>query len=269
MSVDRNSGETPDSEICMVKETVVSQPDTAAATRTWPGRFGLLVVIIVLIAVFVRNREVLSLDSLASQQDALRHTVIDRPVLVFGSAFLLYVVVTGLSLPGAAVMTLVYGWLFGFWQGVLLVSFASTTGATAAFLMSRFLLRDLIQNRFRDRLVTFNQALEREGAFYLFTLRLIPQVPFFLVNLVMGLTPVRTITFWWVSQLGMLPGTCIYVYAGASIGNLETLRDRGLSGILTWQLAVAFTLLGLFPLLIRRLMTIVTRQPPVNSSIQE
>ena len=253
----------------MVKETDVSQPDAAAETRTWPGRVGLLVVLIVLIAVFVRNREALSLDSLASQQDLLRHAVTDRPVLVFGSAFLLYVLVTGLSLPGAAVMTLVYGWLFGFWQGVLLVSFASTTGATAAFLMSRFLLRDLIQNRFRDRLITFNQALEREGAFYLFTLRLIPQIPFFLVNLVMGLTPVRTITFWWVSQLGMLPGTCIYVYAGASIGNLETLRDRGLSGILTWQLAVAFTLLGLFPLLIRRLMSIVTGRPTATSGVKE
>lgn len=253
----------------MVTETDLPQTKVAKPTRTWPGRAGLLGVIAVLIVVFIRNRDALSLDALASQQEALRHAAVDRPVVVFGMAFLLYVVVTGLSLPGAAVMTLVYGWLFGFWQGVVLVSLASTTGATAAFLISRFLLRDLIQNRFRDRLVTFNQALEREGAFYLFTLRLIPQVPFFLVNLLMGLTPVRTITFWWVSQLGMLPGTCIYVYAGASIGNLETLRDRGLSGILTWQLAVAFTLLGLFPLLIRRLMTIVTGRSTATSGVQE
>lgn len=253
----------------MLTETDVPQSSGSSAMRTWPGRVGLLVVIAVLIVVFIRNGDALSLDFLASQQEALRHAAVDRPIVVFGMAFLLYVVVTGLSLPGAAVMTLVYGWLFGFWQGFLLVSFASTTGATVAFLISRFLLRDLIQNRFGDRLVTFNQALEREGAFYLFTLRLIPQVPFFLVNLVMGLTPVRTITFWWVSQLGMLPGTCIYVYAGASIGNLETLRDRGLSGILTWQLAVAFTLLGLFPLLIRRLMIIVTGRSTATSGVQE
>ena len=245
----------------MASETDEPKPDHPATLRTWPGRVGLLTIIVVLIAMFIRNRDALSLDVLATQQEALRQAAIDRPAFVFGSAFLLYVVVTGLSLPGAAVMTLVYGWLFGFWQGVLLVSFASTAGATAAFLMSRFLLRDMIQNRFRDRLTTFNEALVREGAFYLFTLRLIPQVPFFLVNLVMGLTPVRTVTFWWVSQLGMLPGTCIYVYAGTSIGNLETLRDRGLSGILTWQMAIAFTLLGLFPLLIRRLMTFVTKRP--------
>ena len=250
----------------MASETDEPKPDHSTTPRTWPGRVGLLAIIVVLIAMFIRNRDALSLDVLASQQEALRQAAIDRPAFVLGSAFLLYFVVTGLSLPGAAVMTLVYGWLFGFWQGVLLVSFASTAGATAAFLMSRFLLRDMIQNRFRDRLTTFNEALVREGAFYLFTLRLIPQVPFFLVNLVMGLTPVRTVTFWWVSQLGMLPGTCIYVYAGTSIGNLETLRDRGLSGILTWQMAIAFTLLGLFPLLIRRLMTFVTKRPTGTSN---
>ena len=247
-----------------------ARPDDIAPAQTWPGRVVLLVIIVTLIAFFIVNREALSLDSLVSQQEALRRAVRERPVLVFGSAFALYVTVTGLSLPGAAVMTLVYGWLFGFWPAVLLISFASTIGATVAFLMSRFLLRAAIQNRFRDRLVTFNDALAREGAFYLFTLRLIPQVPFFLVNLVMGLTPIRARTFWWVSQLGMLPGTCVYVYAGASIGNLESLRDRGLSGILTWQLALAFTLLGLFPLLVRRLMTIVNgRRPAVIRDVQE
>lgn len=240
--------------------------DPAATTASsspqlpWKLRTVVIVVVLVLAIAFIQNREAVSLDSLIRHQDTLRQTSNDQPLLVLGSAFLLYVVVTGLSLPGAAVMTLVYGWLFDFWRAVVLVSFASTTGATIAFLLSRFLFRDSIQARFRDRLVAFNGALAREGAFYLFTLRLIPQIPFFLVNLVMGLTPIRTTTFWWVSQLGMLPGTCVYVYAGASIGSLDTLREKGVSGILTWQLALAFTLLGLFPWIVKRLMKAITHR---------
>ena len=227
----------------------------------WKQRIAVIIAMLVLATVLVRNRETISMDSLIRQQDALRHATTEQPLLVLGSAFVLYVVVTGLSLPGAALMTLVYGWLFDFWQAIVLVSFASTAGATIAFLLSRFLFRDAIQARFRDRLVAFNEALAREGAFYLFTLRLIPQIPFFLVNLVMGLTPIRTTTFWWVSQAGMLPGTCVYVYAGASIGGLDSLRARGLSGIVSWQLALAFALLGLFPWIVKRLMTFFTNQP--------
>ncbi|MBS0202222.1 MAG: TVP38/TMEM64 family protein [Planctomycetes bacterium] len=243
-----------------------SQVATPPAQFGWLRRIAVALVLGILLTLAIRNRDALSLDSLVRQQDALRTAVDERPLLVLGSAFLLYVAVTGLSLPGAALMTLVYGWLFGFWRGVVLISFASTAGATVAFLTSRFLFRDLIQARFRDRLAKFNAALAREGAFYLFTLRLVPQVPFFLVNLLMGLTPVRTSTFWWVSQLGMLPGTCLYVYAGASVGSLDALRDKGLSGILTWKLALAFTLLGVFPLLAKRLMSILTRRS-VNGSI--
>ena len=220
----------------------------------WLRRVMVLLAIGVVAAFFVRNHESLSLDSLIQQQDALQRVAVEQPALVLGSAFLLYVAVTGLSLPGAALMTLVYGWLFGFWRAVILVSFASTSGATLAFLLSRFLFREAIQSRFRDRLAAFNEALTREGAFYLFTLRLIPQVPFFLVNLIMGLTPLRTTTFWWISQLGMLPGTCVYVYAGASVGSLGSLRENGLTGILTWQVALAFTLLGVFPLIVKRLL---------------
>ncbi len=239
-----------------------SETESASTPRrsAWLRRVVVLLAVVIVAAVFVRSRDAISLDALVRQQAALRQAVVDQPLLVLGSAFLLYVVVTGLSLPGAALMSLVYGWLFGFWRALVLVSFASTLGATIAFLLSRFLLRDAIQTRFRDRLAAFNEALAREGAFYLFTLRLIPQVPFFLVNLVMGLTPVRTSTFWWVSQLGMLPGTCVYVYAGASVGSLESLRDNGLSGILTWQLALAFTLLGLFPLAVKKLMNVVARR---------
>ena len=224
-------------------------------TSRWLGRVALLVIVASLLYVFVRYREMLSLDSLIAQQSALQRAVIEKPTLVLGTAFVLYVVVTGLSLPGAALLSLVYGWLFGFGRGVVLVSFASTAGATVAFLMSRFLFRDAIRSRFGDRLTKFNEALAREGAFYLFTLRLIPQVPFFVVNLLMGLTPLRTTTFWWVSQLGMLPGTCVYVYAGASVSSLEILRDKGVSGLITWQLLLAFTLLGLFPLIVKKALS--------------
>ena len=238
-----------------------SEPPTESSSVTsplasrWYGHIALFVVVVSLIAVFVRYRESLSFDSLIVRQTALQRAVVEQPVLVLGSAFVLYVVVTGLSLPGAAVLSLAYGWLFGFWRGLVLVSFASTAGATIAFLMSRFLFRDAIRSRFGERLHAFNEALAREGAFYLFTLRLIPQVPFFIVNLLMGLTPLRTTTFWWVSQLGMLPGTCVYVYAGSSVSSLETLRDQGVSGLVTWQLLLAFALLGLFPLIVKRVMS--------------
>lgn len=232
-----------------------SSPSQPPFEPNWMVRVTLLVVVVSLIAMFVINREALSFDSLIARQAALQRAVVEQPSVVLGAAFAMYVLVTGLSLPGAAVLSLAYGWLFGFGRALVLVSFASTAGATVAFLMSRFLFRDAIRSRFGERLTTFNEALAREGAFYLFTLRLIPQVPFFVVNLLMGLTPLRTTTFWWVSQLGMLPGTCVYVYAGASVNSLERLRDEGVSGLVTWQLLLAFSLLGLFPLIVKRTMS--------------
>lgn len=250
----------------MPESIPAANQSTKPPRSAWPRRVAVLVVMAILVLIFVLNREALSIDSLILRQDALQRAANEQPLLVLGIAFLLYVVVTGLSLPGAALMTLVYGWLFGFWRAVLMVSFASTAGATIAFLLSRFLFRDVIQSRFGERLAAFNEALAREGAFYLFTLRLIPQVPFFLVNLVMGLTPIRTSTYWWVSQLGMLPGTCVYVYAGASVGSLEALRDKGLAGILTWQLALAFALLGLFPLIVKTTVRLLTRRPTVGNT---
>jgi uncharacterized membrane protein YdjX (TVP38/TMEM64 family) len=194
------------------------------------------------------------LQQLAQQESEFRQYQQDHPLLVYGVAFLIYIAVTGLSLPGAAAMTLILGWLFGLWRATILVSFASTLGATLAFLFSRYLLREAIQPRFGERLRKFNRALEREGAFYLFTLRLIPVVPFFVINLVMGLTLLNTRTFWWVSQLGMLPGTVVFVYAGSAVPSLQTLAERGVGGILTPQLFVAFALLGIFPLLARKIM---------------
>lgn len=198
--------------------------------------------------------DLITIEQLSLRESEFREYQKEQPFLVYGVAFLVYVSVTGLSLPGAAVLTLTCGWLFGLWGAVVLVSFASTAGATIAFLVSRYLLHDLIQDRFGERLATFNRSLEREGAFYLFLLRLIPAVPFFVVNVVMGLTPLKTRTFWWVSQLGMIPGTIVYVYAGASVPSLSKLAEEGARGILTPQLLFAFCLLGVIPLVIKKIV---------------
>lgn len=227
----------------------------------------LLVVVVIAIAagLFWQFGHLLSIDYLAEQETKLRAFQANSPYLVYGIAFVVYVTVTGLSLPGAAALTLVYGWYFGFLRTVVLVSFASTAGATLAFLMSRYLLRDAVQAKFGDRLTTFNEQLEREGGFYLFTLRLIPAVPFFVINLVMGLTPIKTRTYWWVSQLGMLPGTIVYVYAGSRVPNLTILAEQGAEAVFSpsqlAQLVVAFGLLGVFPLLVRKIMNRLTPSP--------
>ncbi|MGI9274805.1 MAG: FAD-dependent oxidoreductase [Endozoicomonas sp.] len=181
----------------------------------------------------------------------------DNPLLTGAVFFSVYVAVTSLSLPGAAILTLIGGAIFGLGTGFMIISFASTIGATLAFLISRTLLRDWVQNRFSSYLDTINSGVKRDGAFYLATLRLIPAVPFFVINLAMGLTPIRTWTFYWVSQLGMLPGTMVYVNAGAQLGQVEELS---LSGILTPGLIGSFVLLGIFPLLARQAMELIRRQ---------
>jgi uncharacterized membrane protein YdjX (TVP38/TMEM64 family) len=149
-------------------------------------------------------------------------------------------------------MTLAGGALVGLAWGLLLVSFASTMGATLAFLVARYLLKDTVQNRFGERLKAINQGVEREGGFYLFTLRLVPAFPFFLINLLMGLTPIRAWTFYWVSQVGMFAGTAVYVNAGTQLGQLDSL-----SGILTPSLLISFTLLGLFPLVAKKGLALI------------
>ena len=209
----------------------------------------------------------LNLEFLAEREALLRSFQSDHPWLVFGAAFFVYVVVAGLSLPGAVVLSMVYGWYFGFPKALLLVSFASTTGATVAFLLGRYLLRDAYKQRFGDRLKSFHQALERDGPFFLFTLRMIPAIPFFMINGLMGLTPIRTWTFWWVSQIGMLPGTAVFVFAGSRVPSLQVLAEQGVAAVFSLsqlrQFAFAFALVGLFPLIIRYLMN---RIAPQNSS---
>lgn len=165
---------------------------------------------------------------------------------------LFYVSVTGLSLPGATVMTLIAGALFGLPVGLVLVSFASTIGASIAFVLARYLFRDLVQRRFESALNPINEGVRREGAFYLFALRLVPAVPFFAINVGMGLTRIRLWTFYWVSQLGMLAGTFVYVNAGQQLGQLESLR-----GIFSPMLIGSFVLLGLFPLIAKKLLDYV------------
>lgn len=206
-------------------------------------------------------RDVLSLAYLASQEAQMRAWQVDFPMITAIVALAVYVAVAGLSLPGASVLTLVCGWYFGFWEGLLVVSFGSTGGAMIAFFISRYLLRDWIQSRLRERLGRFNEAFEREGAFYLFTLRLVPAVPFFVINAVMGLTKVRAATFWWVSQLGMLPGTAAYVYAGSTVPSLQSLADDGVGSILSWQMLLAFAILGILPLAIKKIVTRLQSYP--------
>ncbi|WP_286177703.1 TVP38/TMEM64 family protein [Stieleria mannarensis] len=206
-------------------------------------------------------RDVISLQSLAERESQLRTVQSEHPLAVYAVAFGVYVAVTGLSLPGAAALTLVYGWYFGFGRTLVLVSFASTAGATVAFLSSRYLLRDAVESRYGESMQTFQRRLADEGAFYLFTLRLIPAVPFFVINLVMGLTPIRVWTFWWVSQLGMLPGTMVYVFAGSRVPNLTVLAEEGVGAVIApaqlLQLTVAFALLGIFPLVVRKVLAAV------------
>ncbi len=189
------------------------------------------------------------LQYLKAQQASIDAYFQHNPMLTAAIYFVVYVAVTALSLPGAAVMTLAGGAIFGLLWGTLLVSFASTTGATLAFLVSRFLLRDVIQQRFGDRLKAVNDGIKKDGAFYLFTLRLVPAFPFFVINLVMGLTPLATRTFYWVSQLGMLAGTLVYVNAGTQLARIESLND-----ILSPGLIASFTLLGIFPLIARKIV---------------
>jgi len=213
------------------------------------------VILLVVVAFFALDlHHVLTLDALKNRQQAFADFYAANRILTLAIYFLLYVVVTALSLPGAAVMTLTGGALLGFWVALLTVSFASTIGATLAFLVSRFLLRDWVQGRFGDKLRAINAGVEKEGPFYLFTLRLVPLFPFFMINLVMGLTPMRALTYYWVSQVGMLPGTAVYVNAGTQLGQIESA-----SGILSPAILFSFVLLGIFPLLAKRTLDIIKR----------
>lgn len=191
----------------------------------------------------------LSLDFLQAQLGSIHAYYAENTLLSWAIFLLVYIGVVALSIPGATIMTLAAGAIFGFTAGLVLVSFASAIGATLAFLVARFLFRETVQRRFGAQLKTVNDGIDKDGAFYLFTLRLIPVFPFFLINVVMGLTPLRTLTFYWVSQLGMLAGTAVYINAGTQVAQLESTGD-----ILSANLLLAFALLGLLPWLARAMV---------------
>lgn len=196
----------------------------------------------------------LSLENFKASQADIVAAKDANPALYIAGFFLLYVAVTGLSIPGAAIMTLVAGALFGVVVGTLIVSFASTMGATLAFLSSRYLLRDWVQGKFGERLRAVDDGLEKDGAFYLFTLRLIPLFPFFVINLLMGLTRIKTGTFFWVSQIGMLPATIVFVNAGTQISRIEST-----AGLLSPALIASFVALAFFPWAAKGIVAVVKR----------
>jgi pyruvate/2-oxoglutarate dehydrogenase complex dihydrolipoamide dehydrogenase (E3) component/uncharacterized membrane protein YdjX (TVP38/TMEM64 family) len=197
----------------------------------------------------------LTLDALKARQGDIAALYAANPAVVIGGYFAAYVALTALSFPGAAIMTLAGGAIFGLGLGLLIVSFASTIGATLAFLTSRYLLRDWVQGKFGARLAAINAGMERDGAFYLFSLRLVPVFPFFVVNLLMGLTPIRTLTYFWVSQIGMLLGTAVYVNAGTQLAGISSLRDVASPGLL-----VSFAALGLLPWIGKAVMGALKRR---------
>lgn len=211
----------------------------------------LLLAIVVLMAVFFifDFHQYLSLDVLKEQQAAIESYRSTQPVLTVVFYMLIYIAVTGLSLPGATILTLAGGAVFGVIWGTVIVSFASTIGATLAFLAARFLFRDTVNSRFGTRLKAINKGIEQDGPFYLFTLRLVPVFPFFMINLTMGLTAIRVWTFFWVSQIGMLAGTVVYINAGTQLAKIDSL-----SGILSPALLGSFVLLGIFPLLAKKII---------------
>ena len=213
-----------------------------------------IIIVIVIIAVIAAFKilglgDYLTLEYLKESQAKFQALYRENRVTVIAVYMFVYILSTSLSLPGAAILTLAGGALFGLVAGTIIVSFASTIGATLACFVSRFILRDWVQKKFGDRLKTVNEGIAKEGLFYLFTLRLIPVFPFWLINLVMGLTKMPLKSFYWVSQVGMFPATIVFVNAGKELAGIESL-----SGILSPGLIISFVLLGLFPLITKKLL---------------
>ena len=219
-------------------------------------KIGLLIVILLaIIAFFFYDiQQYTTLDYIKAKQQNILEYYKQNFFFVLVLFIFLYVLVTALSLPVATFLTLVGGALFGFSTGLIIVSFASTIGATLAFLMARFLAQNYVQKNFKNQLSKINKKFKSEGSFYLFALRLVPVVPFFIINVVMGLMTIKTWTFYWVSQLGMLPGTIVYVYAGTQLAQIETFSD-----ITSPSMLIAFALLGLFPLIAKNFIQFIRK----------
>ena len=214
----------------------------------------LAAVIIALIAAFFvfDLQQYFNLQFLKEQKQGLNEMFEANPIGVSALYFSIYVIFTALALPAALILTLAGGAVFGFWHGLLLVSFASSIGATLAFLMTRYLFHDSVYKKFGHRLETVNKGIANEGALYVFGLRLVPLFPFFVINSVLALTKLKTFTFYWASQLGMLAGTAVYVNAGTQLANLNDTSD-----ILSFKLIVSFALLGVFPFVAKALLKLI------------
>ena len=223
-------------------------------TKTQLIKLLLLVLVGACIALFFvfDGSSYLNLSVIKAQQREYIGLFQQQPVLFVTAFALLYIAITALSLPIATLATLLAGAIFGLGYGLLLVSFASAIGATLAFLMARFIFKQPLQKKYAKQLASINAGFEKEGALYLFALRLVPLFPFFVVNLLMGLLPIKTRTYYIVSQIGMLPGTAVYVFAGTELGKISQLSD-----IASPQLWLAMTLLGLLPLLMKKLLPII------------
>jgi uncharacterized membrane protein YdjX (TVP38/TMEM64 family) len=222
------------------------------------------VVVALIAAFFVFDLgQYFTLSNLKQQQEALNTYFQQNKLLVIVVFFIGYVAVAGLGLPAAAIMTLAAGAIFGFWTGLILVSFASTIGATIAFLLTRYLFHDAVESKFGDKLKKLNQGIEREGAMYVFSIRLVPFIPFFVINSVMGLTSLKTVTFYWASQLGMLLGTAVYVNAGTQLATIETMGD-----IVDIRIVLSFLLLAVFPFIAKKLLTLVKGKDAVPGENQ-
>jgi len=219
---------------------------------------GLFVALIAAFFIFDLG-QYFSLEYLKAQKESLNQFYSENPFLMIGVFFLIYVAVAALALPAATLLTVAAGALLGFWTGLIVVSFASTIGATIAFLLTRYLFHDAIQAKFGDRLTAINNGIEREGAFYVFGLRLVPLFPFVVVNSVLGLTKLKTFTFYWASQLGMLAGTAVYVNAGTQLAEIETLGD-----IASPKLILSFVLLGVFPIIAKKIMDLLKKNQSVE-----
>ncbi len=223
----------------------------------------IVLVIIALVAIFkiFDLGQYLTLAYIKESQATFTALYAENQALVIASYMIIYILVTSMSLPGAAVMTLAGGALFGLVTGTLAVSFASTIGATLACFVSRFLLRDWVQGKFGEKIAKVNEGIEKEGSFYLFTLRLIPIFPFWMINLVMGVTKMRIRTFYWVSQIGMLPGTVVYVNAGKELARIDSL-----SGILSPRLIISFVILGIFPIAVKKIMGLYRKKKGIGET---
>jgi uncharacterized membrane protein YdjX (TVP38/TMEM64 family) len=212
----------------------------------------LIIIALLIVAVRVFHLDqYLTLSYLKGSLDRLRALYENHQLAALAGYFTVYVLTTSLSIPGASPLSIAGGAIFGFWVTTIVVSFASTIGATLACFVSRFLLRDWIQNKFGDKITKVNEGIEKEGAFYLFTLRLIPIFPFWMINLVMGLSKMSLFKFYWVSQIGMLPGTMVYVNAGKELAKVESIK-----GIFSPSLIISFALIGIFPITIKKLVAL-------------